>query len=216
MFIIFCVIASILVQIASVSLHYNRENAKIVAVISHHKWGGVRERADRLGIPFVHFDGPYTADEYKLRVDDAQAEWVALSGWLKLTKGLDPKRTFNIHPGPLPRFGGNGMYGHFVHEAVMEAYKKGEVSQSAVSMHFVTEKYDEGPLFFKQFVPIHSDDTPETLGARVNEMEHRWQPYITSLVVNGKISWDGKDPNTLTYPNDYRFHPVNVATNGRG
>ena len=156
--------------------------ADIVAVVSNHENGGVREKADRLGIPFVHFTG-----DYQKIVNDTGADFVALSGWLKLVKDLDPKKTFNIHPGPLPKFGGPGMYGHHVHEAVMEAYKKGEVTHSAVTMHFVTPVYDEGPVFFRHEVEIMPDDTPETLAKRVNEAEHKWQPIITNKVVNGEI-----------------------------
>lgn len=199
-------------------------DAEILAVISNHEKGGVRERADRLGIPFIHFparklpdsgefvdkDGNRvdpsefaTAENYQRLTDDA--DLVCLSGWLKLVTGLDPQKTINIHPGPLPRFGGAGMYGHHVHEAVMEAYKSGDpsnssgqaITHSAVSMHFVTEKYDEGPLFFSQSVPILQGDTAETLAKRVNEAEHKWQPVITQKVLIGEISWDGKDPSSL-------------------
>lgn len=199
-------------------------NGEVVAVISNHQNGGVREKADRLGIPFVHFaarklpdsgefvdkDGNQvpesefaTAENYRKLT--AGADLVCLSGWLKLVTGLDPKKTINIHPGPLPQFGGTGMYGHHVHEAVMEAYKNKEtdvktgkpIINSAVSMHFVTEKYDEGPLFFSQPVPILPDDTAETLAKRVNEAEHKWQPLITQKVLSGEISWDGKDPQSL-------------------
>lgn len=191
-------------------------NAEILAVISNHENGGVRERADRLGIKFIHFaarklpDSGEFVDKEGNKIDPSEfataenyrkltegADLVCLSGWLKLVTGLDPKKTINIHPGPLPRFGGAGMYGHHVHEAVMESYKKGEVTHSAVSMHFVTEKYDEGPLFFSQSVPILPDDTAETLAKRVNEAEHKWQPIITEKVLSGEISWDGKNPSSL-------------------
>jgi phosphoribosylglycinamide formyltransferase-1 len=64
-------------------------------------------------------------------------------------------------------------------------------------MHFVTEKYDEGPLFFSQSVPILPDDTVETLAKRVNEAEHKWQPIITQKVLSNQISWNGKNPNSL-------------------
>ncbi len=175
-------------------------NANIVAVVSNHKQGGVRERADRLGVPFVHFSGPYIAPEYKKIVEDSQAEWTTLSGWLKIVKGLDPTKTFNIHPGPLPQFGGDGMYGHHVHDAVFEAYKKGEVTHSAVSMHFVTDEYDRGPVFFEHSVLILKGDTVETLGKRVNDIEHQWQPHITDMVINGKIVWDGKGVCTQIRP----------------
>ena len=172
-------------------------NAELVGVVSNYENGGVREKADRLSIPFINFTGPYEASEYQKIVAATQANFIALSGWLKLVKGLNPRTTFNIHPGPLPRFGGKGMYGHHVHEAVMEAYKKGEVTHSAVTMHFVTEKYDEGPVFFIHRVEILPDDTPETLGKRVNEAEHMWQPIITNKVIQGEIGWDGHDKKSL-------------------
>ena len=179
-------------------------DAEIVAVVSNNAEGGVREKADRLGVPFVLFTGPFEEDGYKKILIDTGAEWVALSGWLKLVKGLDPAKTFNIHPGPLPRFGGKGMYGHHVHEAVMEAYKNPDkeqrVTHSAVTMHFVTPIYDEGPIFFQYPIEILPDDNAESLGRRVNEAEHLWQPKITNMVVHGEISWDGKNPETLRVP----------------
>jgi len=171
-------------------------NAEIVAVVSNHKNGGVRKRADKLGIPFVHFSG-----EYKEIVDNFKPDLICLSGWLKLAVGLDPAKTINIHPGSLPEFGGAGMYGHYVHEAVIER----GVKETAVSMHFVTEKYDEGPVFFRFPILVREDDTAETLAERVNKVEHCWQSYITNLVVMGEISWDGKDPDSLIVPEGYSF-----------
>ncbi len=170
-------------------------NAEIIAVVSNHENGGIRERAGRLGVPFIYFAGPFTKEEYQRITKDA--DFIALSGWLKLVTGLDPKKTFNIHPGPLPKFGGAGMYGHHVHDAVVEAYKRGEVTHSAVTMHFVTEKYDEGPVFLSAPVEILPDDTGETLGKRVNEVEHKYQPIYTDHVVNGKIHWDGESSDSL-------------------
>jgi len=170
-------------------------NADISAVVSNYENGGVREKADRLGIKFIYFPAPYTKEKYQEIAKDAAL--VCLSGWLKLVSGLNPKKTINIHPGPLPRFGGAGMYGHYVHEAVMKAYKNGEVTHSAISMHFVTDEYDRGPLFFSEPVEIFPDDTPETLAKRVNEAEHKWQPIITEKVLEGAISWDGKNPESL-------------------
>lgn len=180
-------------------------NANIVEVVSNYENGGVYEKAVRLGVKFAFFPGPYTAENYQKIFKNSAADYSALSGWLKLVKGLDPAKTFNIHPGPLPKFGGSGMYGHYVHEAVMEAYRKKEVTHSAVTMHFVTEKYDEGPVFFRHPVEILPSDTAETLAKRVNKAEHYYQSRITSLVVNGQISWDGRDPKTLRVPLNYKF-----------
>lgn len=180
--------------------------ASIVAVVSNHDKGGVWKRAQKLGVPFEYFPGPYHTQEYRAIVKEYQAEWVALSGWLKLVRGLDGARTINIHPGPLPQFGGKGMYGEHVHKAVLGAYRKGEVQHSEVTMHFVTEKYDEGPIFFHYPVPILDNDTSQILGNRVNAAEHQFQSWVTNLVIQGHIQWNGTDPATLEVPSWYIFH----------
>ncbi|MFA5993428.1 MAG: formyltransferase family protein [Parcubacteria group bacterium] len=169
--------------------------ALVAGVISNHARGGVwrKSEPDALNIPFEHWKGPYTAEGYQARVKNFQADFVMCSGWLKMVRGLDSAKTINIHPGPLPRFGGPGMYGHHVHEAVMEAFHRGEITQSAVTMHFVDEEYDHGPIFFQMPVFIRKEDTPETLAKRVNEKERAWQSIMLSLVVNGDIFLhDGK------------------------
>ena len=185
--------------------------AEIVAVVSNHPKGGVHDRAKKLGVPFVYFPGPFDVEHYQQGVRDLKADFVALSGWLKLVKGLDPRTTFNIHPGPLPRFGGPGFYGHHVHEAVLAAYKKGQITHSEVSMHFVTdptspEDYDKGPVFFRFPVPLDMHDTADSIAQRVNAVEHEYQPQITDLVVQGHITWDGVDPDSLVVPAGYTYH----------
>ncbi len=181
--------------------------AEIVAVVSSQPEGGVFQIAKNLKVSFEYFPGLYEAEEYQKLVAKYQPDLIALSGWLKLTKGLNPAKTINIHPGPLPRFGGQGMYGHFVHKAVMEAYKKGEVTASAVSMHFVTDEYDQGPLFFHYPVLIRPEDDAESLAKRVNEKERAWQWWATKLVLEDQISWDGQNPGSLKTPTDYPFLP---------
>lgn len=176
-------------------------NYEIVAVVSNHENGGVRERADRLGVSFIYFEKPFSAEKYAEIIKNSGADWTALSGWLKLTCGLDPRTTFNIHPGKLPEFGGDGMYGIHVHEAVIKA----GVPFTAVTMHFVTDIYDDGPVFFALPIEVEEDDTAETLSKRVNQKEHEYQPLITSMVVNEKISWDGKDAVTLKVPERYKW-----------
>ena len=174
---------------------------EVVAFVSNWENGGVRERADRLGIPFIHFDGPFTAEEYQRVVEESGADWIALSGWLKLVKGLDPKKTFNIHPGSTTRYGGKGMHGIHVHRAMVAS---GDIT-TQVNMHFVTEEYDKGPVFFRYFVDVKPTDTPEELQKNVNKVEHEYQPLITSMVVNGEISWDGENPDSLKVPQGYKW-----------
>lgn len=175
-------------------------NAEIVAVVSNHENGGVKARAERLDIQFIHSPKGRTREDYQKIVKDTEADFIALSGWVSLVEGLDPKNTFNIHPVWYPsKFGGKGFYGHHIHEAVMDAYKKGEITHTGITMHFVTDIYDDtAGIFFRRRVEILPDDTPETLFARVNALEHEWQPIITNRVVNGEISWDGKNPESMS------------------
>jgi phosphoribosylglycinamide formyltransferase 1 len=168
-------------------------DAWIGAVVTNHFAGGVWQKAKAQGIPAAYWVGPYLAAGYQNFVNYFKADYVMLSGWLKLVAGLDPARTINIHPGPLPRFGGPQLYGHHVHEEVMAAYQRGEVTHSAVTMHFVDEKYDRGPVFFAQPIPIEPTDTPETLAAKVNRAEHEWQPRVLNYVVHGQVRLVGQE-----------------------
>jgi phosphoribosylglycinamide formyltransferase-1 len=161
--------------------------ARICAVITNHFEGGVWHKAKALGVQAEYWAGPYLAKGYQNFVKHFKADYVMLSGWLHLVTGLDPGRTINIHPGPLPRFGGPKLYGHHVHEAVMAAYHRGELAHSAVTMHFVDEVYDHGPIFFTLPVPIEPSDTPETLAAKVNHAEHAWQPRVLNYIVHGQV-----------------------------
>jgi folate-dependent phosphoribosylglycinamide formyltransferase PurN len=182
-------------------------NADIVAVVSNHGFGGVRAHADRLGIRFLHFPGPWTEEGYRLITQGLSFDFVSLSGWLKLVLGLDPRITFNVHPALLPDFGGPGMYGHHVHEAVLAAFLAGKITHSAVSMHFATGEYDRGPVFFQMPVDIGGCTKADDIGRKVNDAEHLWQPLITNMVVQGEISWDGKNRESLRVPAGYGFLP---------
>lgn len=189
--------------------------AHVVGVASNHASGGVRKQAESLGVPFVHFAGPFTADAYQRVAVESGADFFPLSGWLKFVTGLDlstsfnARTVFNIHPGLLPQFGGPGMYGRHVHEAVMAAYQRGEVKRAGITMHFVVdgatkaEGYDRGPKFFEAAVAIDVRWTPEMLAAEVNRLERRYQPIITDQVVNGHITWDGVDPASLCTKSEY-------------
>jgi phosphoribosylglycinamide formyltransferase-1 len=186
-----------------------RLNAEIAAVVSNHENGGVREKADRLKIPFRLLK-VFNTETYRNLCNIYQADYVMLSGWLKLVAGLDPARTINIHPGPLPQFGGDGMYGHHVHEAVLASYRRGEITSSAVTMHFVDEVYDRGPVFFQHPVKIEPDDTLETLVARVNRAEHEWQSRVLNYVVHGlvrlgfgKVVYATRDLRSMLMPAGY-------------
>jgi len=183
----------------------------VAAVVSNHEHGGVRRRADQLDVPFIYFDPnsyPNVLENIRIRyaeiVHRAGAEWVALSGWLRKVEGLRPARTSNIHPALLSqlggKFGGKGMYGHRIHEAVKAALDAGEIIESGFTMHFVTDEMDRGPIFFERRVPLTKNMSADDIATAVNKEEHRWQPKLTNMVVHGEIRWDGKDPRSLVVP----------------
>lgn len=171
-------------------------DAEIVGVVSNHEHGGVHQKARALGINFgcwlktAHTEVT-DADQYQAWLSTFGADWVMLSGWLKKVSGLEMARTVNIHPGPLPLT--RGLYGHHVHEAVLAAYQRGEVDRSAVTMHFVDEQYDTGPIAFSAEVEILPEDTPEMLGARVNACEHAWQSLVLNFIVHEDIRLVGRE-----------------------
>jgi len=92
-------------------------------------------------------------------------------------------RVLNIHPALLPKFGGTGMYGHHVHEAVIAAGEK----ESGVTIHLVTAEYDQGPILAQRKIPVLSDDTAESLAARVLEVEHALYPETLAKIAAGEI-----------------------------
>lgn len=168
--------------------------AEIIGVVSQHAKGGVWEKAKKMDIPMKHFSGPFTAKAYLKIWESNGRPWVMLSGWTKKVFGLPMERTVNIHPAPLPEFGGPGFWGHTVHEKVMEAHAKQGLKSSAVTMHFVDTKdepgletYDTGPQIFSLPVPIRQGEDADSLGGQVNKFEHGWQWWVTNLVVNGEI-----------------------------
>ncbi len=110
-------------------------------------------------------------------------EVVCLAGYLRLLPpevlAAFPDRILNIHPALLPKFGGKGMYGHFVHEAVLAS---GD-SESGCTVHLVSEVYDEGRILVQKRCPVLPDDTPDTLAARVLELEHQAFPEALNQLV---------------------------------
>jgi phosphoribosylglycinamide formyltransferase-1 len=114
-----------------------------------------------------------------------QVDLIALAGFLRQLEVLDEWRgkILNIHPSLLPLFGGKGMYGHHVHQAVLDSGMK----VSGCSVHIVTEEYDSGPLVAQRCVPVLPGDTPETLGARVFEAECELYPEALRLFAAGRV-----------------------------
>ena len=119
-----------------------------------------------------------------------QIRYIALAGYMKLLPSgvvrAFRNRIVNIHPALLPKFGGKGMFGRHVHEAVLAA---GE-TESGPTVHLVNEVYDDGRILEQIRVPVLPDDTPDTLAARVLEQEHRLYPRVLQKLIRGDYALD--------------------------
>ncbi len=126
---------------------------------------------------------PYPEQEVELPKALQGLDVVCLAGYMRLLPETVlrafPNRVLNIHPALLPKFGGKGMYGMHVHEAVVAA---GE-TESGCSVHLVNEQYDEGAVVCQRKVQVHPGDTPQDLAARVLEQEHLAYPEAIRLVL---------------------------------
>ncbi len=170
--------------------------AQISAVISSNDRAYGLKRAGKLDLPaFVvprkrsKSPGEFSDLVFGL-VRDAQAELVCLAGFLSLLVIPDDyaHRVINIHPALLPSFGGKGMYGRRVHEAVLAAGCK----VSGCTVHLCDQTYDTGPIIVQRCCQVREDDTPETLAARVFEQECIAYPQAIRLFAEGRVRLDGR------------------------
>ena len=150
--------------------------ARIARVVSSSGDAPALERARRAGLPVTVLADP--ADSAEVVRAAADARLVVLAGYLKRIPPAAVARfrwrLINIHPALLPAFGGDGMYGRRVHEAVLAS----GVALSGATVHYVDEQYDRGPILAQWPVPVRADDTPDSLAARVLEVEHRLLPLV--------------------------------------
>jgi phosphoribosylglycinamide formyltransferase-1 len=152
--------------------------AEVVLVLSNTPRAGGLERARNHGVATRVLADPRDGDEWLRHLGEARVDLVVLAGYLKLVPAAVIAtyrgRIINIHPSLLPEFGGEGMYGRRVHEAVLAAGR----TVSGASVHLVDEVYDRGAILAQARVPVLPGDTPERLGARVLETEHQLLPAV--------------------------------------
>jgi phosphoribosylglycinamide formyltransferase 1 len=173
-----------------------RIDAAIVVVISNNSDAGALALARSMQIPAVHLSQKHfaTDNEFVGKVLATLASYhvdlIVLAGYMKK---LDTavirryrNRIVNIHPALLPKFGGQGMYGHHVHEAVIAAGEK----ESGATVHLVTDEYDAGPIVLQERVAVDPDDTPESLAAKVLAVEHELLPRAVALFARHAIEID--------------------------
>lgn len=176
-------------------------NARIERVISSRAdaSGVVRARQAGLAVEVVDRRA-WPADEFQRRLSEAVAgagpDLVCMAGFLSLWRvpSALAGRVINIHPALLPRFGGPGMYGRRVHEAVLAS----GATESGCSVHFCDDLYDHGPVILQRRVPVLEGDTPDTLAARVFEQECIAYPQVVRWFAEGRVRLDGDRVVILT------------------
>ncbi len=167
--------------------------AQIVVVISNNSQAGALTLARSFNIAAFHISQRQfpSAETFNKKITDTlqayNVNFVVLAGYMKkIDAGLIRMfrgRIINIHPALLPKFGGEGMFGIHVHEAVIRA--KEEISGATV--HIVDEEYDRGKIVLQDIVGVAENDTPETLAAKVLKIEHRILPAAVKMFAEGKI-----------------------------
>jgi phosphoribosylglycinamide formyltransferase-1 len=157
---------------------------KVSLVVCNKPGAGVLQIAESHRIPTLLIDKEkfFRGNAYVDELKAAGIDFIVLAGFLwkipaTLIKAF-PKKIINIHPALLPKYGGKGMYGHFVHEAVIANKEK----ESGITIHYVDELYDHGQIVLQAFCPLDENETPETLAKKIHQLEHRYFPPAVALL----------------------------------
>lgn len=172
--------------------------ARVTVLLSNKSNAGAFEIANAYSIPTVHLSQQQFADEafYAAAMLEVlrshNVELIALAGYLKKIPTIVVRefrhRILNIHPALLPSFGGQGMYGRHVHEAVLASGAK----VTGATVHLVDEEYDRGPIVLQKTVAVDEHDTPETLAAKVLKVEHEIYPLALKAFSENRATTRGR------------------------
>ncbi len=171
-------------------------NGEMTVLVSNQKYALALTRAREAGVEALVFE----SSKFKTRtlmyskvataLTERNIDLVCLAGYMmKIEPSMVrafPNRILNIHPALLPKYGGKGMYGRFVHQAVLEAQEK----ESGCTVHLVNDVYDDGPIIARAKVSVSADDTPETLAQKIHIEEHKLYVSVVKDVCSGKINLD--------------------------
>lgn len=167
----------------------NNSSINIEAVFSNNAHAEVLEKAQKMGVNrFVFNNNQLTNSSDVLKqLVQLSPSLVVLAGFLKkIPQNIIeafPNKIINIHPALLPKYGGKGMYGQYIHRAVVQ----NQESESGISIHYVNKNYDEGGLIFQAKCSLSENETPESLSKKVRVLEHTHYPLIIEKILNNDI-----------------------------
>lgn len=161
-------------------------SVKVVNVLTNNKNAGVIERAKRLETPIKVFSKSELFSAEFEKFLKMETDFIILAGFLlKIPNQIVasfPNRIINIHPALLPKYGGKGMYGSHVHQAVVDHKEK----ESGITIHYVNENYDEGAIIFQESVSVLPTDTSEDVAAKIHILEQKNFPRIIEEIILNK------------------------------
>lgn len=166
----------------------NHPFIKIKLVLSNKKDAKVLDRAKKFNVKTLVFNKEefYSTDIVLQNLLQEQISFIILAGFLWLVPEkmlrLYPNKIINIHPALLPLYGGKGMYGDKVHEAVIGNHE----TESGITIHYVNSEYDRGEIIFQARCPVFSDDTTETLAERVHQLEYKYYPEVIEKLLSNQ------------------------------
>jgi phosphoribosylglycinamide formyltransferase-1 len=156
----------------------SNKQIKVVYVLTNNKNAGVIERAERLKIYLKVFSKKELFSSEFANFLRQEVDFIVLAGFLlKIPTDMIrffPNKIINIHPALLPKYGGKGMYGMYVHNAVVANKEK----ESGITIHYVNENYDEGAIIFQKSVSVLPTDTPDDVAAKIHILEQKYFPKI--------------------------------------
>ena len=162
---------------------------RVSLIFTNNGNAGVIKRAENFNIPVIVFNRAdfYQSNKVLNILKTENVDLIVLAGFLWLIPEniiADFKqRIVNIHPALLPKYGGKGMYGNYVHCKVIEMGER----ESGITIHYVNEKYDDGNIVFQTKCKVTQLDTPESLARKIHELEYLWYPKIIEQIIRGSL-----------------------------
>ncbi|MHA7832433.1 MAG: phosphoribosylglycinamide formyltransferase [Flagellimonas sp.] len=169
-----------------ISFFREKPQAEVVAVLTNKSSAKVLERCDRLEVPAFYFNKSAFKDSDTVVhfLQGLQIDLIVLAGFLwKIPSNLIeafPNKIINIHPALLPKYGGKGMYGDRVHQAV----KENNETETGITIHYVNENYDEGAIIFQAKTNVISSDKAETIAQKVHQLEYEHFPKVIEKLLS--------------------------------
>jgi phosphoribosylglycinamide formyltransferase-1 len=167
--------------------YFSANNAiEICLVLTNNPNAGVLQRAQKFGVKTLVFsrDELYKSDKVVKALAETDVDFIILAGFLWLIPlpiiQKYPNRIINIHPALLPKYGGKGMFGHHVHEAIIT----NKETQSGITIHYVNEHYDEGNIIFQATCEVQDNDTVDSLVSKIHKLEYAHFPVVVEKLIN--------------------------------